>query len=258
MTTLIYCAAGNKRFAEIAIRRGYQYGAQLPNTIYYPPYFTDQDWKKPNRAKYMEALKHYRPTIATVLDWERVEQFEEVMSWAEEASGYVTEAVIIIPKVVGGVARLPRFINGKQVRLGYSASSTFSSTPVGLHEFKGWPAHCLGGSVKTQKHLHHVLDLVTADGNYIQNLARRRCQFYSPGIRAKSNGWPLMREVGLGHLATDSIYVAFELTCIAVPMAFNGRPAHEIYEAQVAWLMSENIEPAMIQKSMWERTNESL
>ena len=74
---LIYCAAGNRRFAEIATSHGFRYGAQLPGTVYTdvaPLYFADQDWKEPNRDKYMSALAQHRPHMATVLDWEREEQ----------------------------------------------------------------------------------------------------------------------------------------------------------------------------------------
>jgi hypothetical protein len=80
---LIYCAAGNRRFAEIAIRNGFTYGAQLPKTIYYTPEFVDQNWRKPDRMKYMNALAQYRPRLATVLDLEYPHQFAEVLSWAE-------------------------------------------------------------------------------------------------------------------------------------------------------------------------------
>lgn len=248
---LIYCAAGNKRFAEIAIRWGYQYGAQLPNTIYYNPYFTDQNWKKPNREKYMKTVKKYRPTIATVLDWEQEGQLNEVLSWADEASQWVWEAVIIIPKVVGGVKRLPRQINGKQVRLGYSASSTFSSTPVSLDEFKTWPIHCLGGSVRKQIEMSQTDGLVSADGNYIQNMARRHCMLYSPAVRANNNGWPQLREFGLAYMEKDAIYLAFELTCMAVPMAFAGCSGQEIYNAQWEWLLDQGYQAESIQLQLF-------
>src|SRR5688572_8161181 len=162
--TLIYSAAGNKRFAEIALRY-INYGAQLPNTIYFPPYFTDQNWKDPKRDKYMAAVARWKPALATVLDWERPEQLSEVLDWADEASQHVTDSVIIIPKVVGGIKQLPRTINGKPVRLGYSAATTFASTPVTLGEYKGWPVHCLGGGVRVQMDVSRKADVVSADGN---------------------------------------------------------------------------------------------
>jgi hypothetical protein len=49
---LIYCSDGNAAFAKIAIEAGFTYGTQLPKTIYFPPEFVDQDYKKPNLEKY--------------------------------------------------------------------------------------------------------------------------------------------------------------------------------------------------------------
>lgn len=53
---LIYCAAGNARFRALATAFGWQYGAQLPGTVYGPVCFADQDYKRPRRAAYMAAL----------------------------------------------------------------------------------------------------------------------------------------------------------------------------------------------------------
>lgn len=142
--TLIYCAAGNKRFAETAIRYGFRYGAQLPGTTYFPVHFTDQNWRKPDRTRYIRALAEKRPALATVLDWEREEQLPEVLAWAQEAAQYASEAVIIIPKVIGGIEKLPREIGGKPVRLGYSVPTKFGATSVPQWEFRGWPVHLPG------------------------------------------------------------------------------------------------------------------
>lgn len=248
--TLIYCADGNQRFAEIAIRRGYKYGAQLPNTIYFDPHFADQAWKTPNRPGYMAALAKYRPALASVLDWEREEQLSEVLEWAEEAAQHVTDSVIIIPKVIGGINRLPRTIGGKSVRLGYSAATTFAGTPVSLGEFRGWPVHCLGGSPVVQMDVARKTDCHSADGNYIQNMARRNCHFYCPGSRSKHNNWPTLREAGL-YIAWNAPYAAFELTCIAVPMAWAGYSGADIYEAQMSFISSIGMPPAITQKRMF-------
>lgn len=250
--TLIYCAGGNRRFAEIAIRRGFKYGAQLPQTVYFTPYFADQNWKKPVRDKYMATLEKHRPTLASVLDWEHEHQYAEVMSWADEASQYV-EVVIIIPKVIGGIKRLPKTINGKEIRLGYSAASTFASTPVTLSEFKGHPVHCLGGSPRTQMEVSRSQDLRSADGNFIQQQARMRCQFYSPGTSAKHDNWPLLKEIGLSSIKQDAIYLAFELTCIAVPMVWAKMSNTDIYDSQMTWLRTQGLHPQMQQLSLWSK-----
>ena len=86
---LIFCAGGNRRYAEIAKDAGYLLGARLPSTVYFEPlYFADQEYQQPNRAAYMDALARYRPYMASVLDWETPEQLPAVMSWAEEAAQY--------------------------------------------------------------------------------------------------------------------------------------------------------------------------
>ena len=98
---LIYCAGRNRKLAEIALRHGFTYGAQLPATVYYPPQFADQDWNHPNFEAYMRALETHRPRIATVLDWEREDQLPEVLRWAEAAAKFGSETIIIIPEVTG-------------------------------------------------------------------------------------------------------------------------------------------------------------
>lgn len=202
---LIYCADGNRRFAQIAIDAGFLYGAQVPNTVYFPPYFCDQNWRKPNRGKYMQALAQHRPHIASVLDWEREEQLPEVLAWAEEAAQFV-EVVMLIPKVQGGVSQLPRTIGGKPIRLGYSVPTSFGGTALGLWEFCGWPVHLLGGSPQAQMQLTRYLDVQSADGNYAGLKARQYCQFFD-GQR-----WLQLASTGDTD-SNDAIYRAFEISC---------------------------------------------
>lgn len=220
MIDLIYCADGNKRFAQIAIDAGFKYGAQLPNTVYHPIYFADQNWKKPNRECYMEALAEHRPHIASVLDWEHDKQLSEVLSWAEEATQYV-EIVMLIPKVQGGISRLPRKINGKQVRLGYSVPTKFAGTELPVWEFAGWPIHLLGGSPHRQIQLTQYLRVESADGNYATKLAIN-CQFWTNGnaTYAKSRYWPRLVEADEKCWPDDAIYEAFRRSCINIMEAW--------------------------------------
>lgn len=246
--TLIYCADGNKRFASIAVEHGLKYGARLPGKVYLPPYFSDQNWKKPEKEKYMAMLAKHRPVLATVLDYEYPDQFREVMGWAELASCY-SETVIIIPKVIGSIGHFPPYINQKPVRLGYSAATSFAGTKVPLGDFRGYPVHCLGGSPAIQMDIHRKIGILSADGNMIAKMARK-CQFYSPGFRAKNNSWPRLKEAGLGFISQDAIYLAMHLTCIAVPLAWDGISGTNIYEAQLAYLESQNIKPEFIRKAL--------
>lgn len=224
---LIYCAAGNQRFAEIAIRYGFTYGAQLPNTVYFTPQFVDQNWKNPNREKYMAALAAYRPRLATVLDWEYDDQLDEVLSWANEAAQHVTEAVIIIPKVMGGVPRVPDVLsNGISVRLGYSVPTRFGGTSVPIWEFGSRPLHLLGGSPHKQYEIAHItgVNAVSVDGNYSQGEANKRGQFFTAGRCSWSANkrFPRLKESAYGFITTDVPYFAFELSCMNIRALWAG------------------------------------
>ena len=204
MIDLIYCAGGNKKFAQAAINAGFLYGSQLPHTVHFPLYFADQDWKKPNRQKYFTALATHKPHVATVLDWEKSGQLNEVLAWAEEAASHV-ETVIIIPKVQGGIKQLPRIVGGKQIRLGYSIPTKFGGTGLPYSDFIGWPVHLLGGSPHNQMKLAKYLNVVSVDCNYHMMMAERHNKFWANGK------WHELSS--LGHVDNDAPYRAFELSC---------------------------------------------
>lgn len=209
--TLIYCADGNRRFADIALRYGFAYGAQLPATVYHTPVFADQNWKNPRRRQYMAALKKYRPALATVLDWDQNATIEQVMSWAVEAAWYVPE-VIIIPKIPGTITSIPEFIGKARVRLGYSVPTRYGKTEVPVQEFGNRPVHLLGGSPKAQRELTDQMNVKSADGNYIQAAALRFGKAWS-----NEEGWYYPGDKGVYiRQARDAAYFAFELSCQSV------------------------------------------
>jgi hypothetical protein len=217
---IVYCANGNGRFAQIAIEAGFRYGAQLPGTVYHPIWFADQNWKKPDRARYMTELAKHRPHLVTVLDWERQEQLPEVLSWAEDAAEFA-EVIMLIPKVQGGIKLLPRSIGGKPVRLGYSVPTRHGGTQLPVWEFTGWPIHLLGGSPHAQMRLTRYLSVVSADGNMANKMASRHCRFWTPGSAryAVNRYWPTLREANGGQLfgdgsaSADAPYEAFRRSC---------------------------------------------
>ena len=229
---LIYCAAGNQRFMEIAVAAGYRYGAQLPRTVYGPLYFVDQDWTRPNRSAYLAALAAHRPHMATVLDWERPDQLSEVLGWAEDAAAFV-DRVLIIPKVIGGIDQIPRQVGGKPVVLAYSVPTTYGGTPIHPCKFVGWPVHLLGGSPPWQMRLWRYFrqleaegapptPVVSVDGNYAQKLATGRCQFWVPGTAtAARNRWaPTLQEADGQRWAGDGPAEAFRRSCVNIIAAW--------------------------------------
>ena len=203
--TLVYCADGNRRFAEIAINAGYRYGAQMPRTVYFDPWFCDQDWRKPNRKRYMAALAKHRPHMASVLDLEQESQLDEVLSWSEDATQWV-DVVMIIPKIFSIIEKLPRSIGSKQVRLGFSVPTKFAGTSVPCWEFGGWPVHLLGGSPHKQMELAHYMNVHSADGNYANLMATKYNKFWH------NSKWHELAKHG-GHVDHDAPYVAFERSC---------------------------------------------
>jgi hypothetical protein len=209
--------------AKIAIDAGFLYGSQIPETFYFPIYFADQDWKKPNREVYIDGLAKHKPRMATVLDWERPDQLSEVIGWSEMAAVHV-ETVIIIPKVHGGVSRLPRTVGGADVRLGYSVPTNYGGTELPIWEFSGWPVHLLGGSPHRQMELAQYMDVRSTDGNMAQMMAVRYCQFWTPGNAryASNRWWPTLREANDGEKwpGDNAHHEAFRRSCENVMRAW--------------------------------------
>lgn len=218
---LIYCAGGNSRFAEIAIAAGYKYGARLPSTVYGTLFFADQDYKTPNRTAYMQALAKHRPSVATVVDWQRDDQLPEVLSWCEEAAQYV-ECVLIVPKVQGGIDQIPRRIGGKEIVLAFSVPTRYGGTELPIWEFAGWPLHLLGGSPQAQMHyywhLSTIADVVSADGNMANKMAHY-CRFRRSQTGPKDH-WVQLAEVGDGGWGTDANLEAFRRSCTNIMAAW--------------------------------------
>lgn len=246
---IIYCADGSRWSVEIAIEAGWTYGARLPNTVYVTPSFVDQDWENPNLDRYLAALIENKPRIATVLDWERMDQFQTVLNWAEAVAAIV-DTVVIIPKVIGGIAWLgeklgrERKIGGKTVRLGYSVQTSFSGTPVSPIEFLGWPVHLLGGCPIKQMRMAGIVDgqprlldtdrlnVVSVDCNYHLKMATKYNQFCVPdgsAWYAQNRYWPTLKELnggkkyGDGSAKANAPHEAFRRSCENIMAAWDGR-----------------------------------
>lgn len=218
---VIFCAGGNKRLADIAIEAGFLFGSQLPLTNYHPIYFADQDWKSPKKEQYLSEIEKYKPKIATVLDLEFASQFDEVIDWCEKVS-YFVETVIIIPKVSGIIKALPKFINNKKIRLGYSVPTRFGGTSVPIEEFDGWDVHLLGGSPHKQIKLFSQMNVVSVDGNMSAKMATKFCAFWCNGSAtyAKDRFWPKLKESDGSIFGKDAPYEAFKRSCLNIMSAW--------------------------------------
>lgn len=216
---IIYCGGGNSTFAQIAIDAGFLYGSRLPETIYAPLFFADQDWTHPNRRAYMTALAEHRPHMASVLDLESTAQLDEVLGWAEEAAQWV-DVVMIIPKYTRAIESLPRTIGGKSVRLGYSVPTSHGGTEVPIWEFCGWPVHLLGGSPQAQMKLCRYFDTRSVDGNMAQLMATTFCAFWDNEKRTRRGQWPTLRDYDGHRWAGDGPAEAFRRSCKNIMMAW--------------------------------------
>lgn len=198
---LIYCGGGSPKFANIAVSNGMLYGAQLPSSTYEDVYFADQNWRKPNLQKYLNAIMIHKPSLATVLDYDHNATLDDVLMWSEAVSPYV-DTVIIIPKISGTIDKIPTAINGKPVRLGYSVPTKFGATDVPIWEFGRREVHLLGGSPVNQLMLSRYLNVMSVDGNYLQKIAHWG-RFFDG-----RQGYKTLSDYG--RVDEDMPYVAFE------------------------------------------------
>jgi hypothetical protein len=164
---LIYCSSGNKVLNDIAVANGFKPGLRLPTRtgVNPPVYFTDQDWKNPDKHIYMELVKKYTPHMATVLDLEYKSQLDEVLAWATEISSLANK-IVFIPKCTGVISKLPRDIAGKETLLGYSVPSKYGATELPYRSFRGWKVHLLGGAPEKQIICAHEMNVVSLDCNW--------------------------------------------------------------------------------------------
>lgn len=196
---LIYCAANNKPFMESAIDAGWLPGAQLPGTIYYRPYFVDQNYKNPLAwDTYLPAVQKWQPYMATVTDWTPEYKRDEIIHRAEQIAPHC-QVIIIIPKIPGTIDQIPETVGEKPVRLGYSVETTHGHTVVEIVEFGKRPVHLLGGDPREQIRLAQYMNVVSADTNYHQERAVNGGQFlaYNRVSGARRTTWPTLREAGL-------------------------------------------------------------
>lgn len=180
----IVMAAGSRVLAEIAERHGFAVGARVPCTTYGTVRFTDLAWKRPNRAGYLRAVRALRPRRAVMPDIVDVDALAQAMGWAEEASAYV-EDVVLVPKCREVVGRIPERINGARVVWGYSTPTPYGATELLPIEFAGKPVHILGGNPRAQIALalqfRAFADVVSMDNSVVLSMARRGKSFFGRG-----------------------------------------------------------------------------
>ena len=210
MIDIIYCGVGNVKLDIISIQNGFKYGLRLPakNNLDTPLFFSDQDWKNPNKEKYFEFVKLYNPTMATVLDIEREDQFLECLEWAEVISQWV-EKIILIPKCLGVIEKIPKYINGKKIILGYSVPTKYGATTLDINLFKDFDIHLLGGAPNKQLEYKEKMNVVSIDCNYHSMKANKFGEYWT----GKFNDTRWWRKFEGEINPAQRSLKAFELSC---------------------------------------------
>lgn len=217
----ILTTGANAELGIIAKSYGFKYGACLPTVVRDKLYFADQDWKNPDRTRYVIQLFENRPVMATVLDLEYEFQYQEVMNWVEEISIYIQRDIIIIPKVNGIITKLPKTYKGLRIVLGYSVFSKYGFTDVPIEQFNGWPIHLLGGCPFRQRYTMERFqkagnEVISIDSNYLQKQATKYCQFFLPtGFPARNRFWPTLKEFNGSLFDGNGPREAFKRSCEA-------------------------------------------
>ncbi len=183
----------------------------------FPVSFIDNEFKKYDHQKHLEAVRAHHPKYATVRDLMTKEQcersgieyydFDTIMFWAEEIEQYA-DFVIVIPKY-DCLNDIPeRFV------LGYSIPSRYAGTPLPFEVFQGRPIHLLGGSWKRQRRLllQYRKDIISLDNNNVWKKSvygsfdypdGRQSTLEKMGITELSSPMFASVPLSLGHIATE-------------------------------------------------------
>ena len=215
MIDLIYCAGGNKRFAQIAIEHGFLYGSRSDDKPYFPVDFVDINYKQGRAAwpNHLAFVREHRPKYAVAPDLMAIEDLGDVLAEAERLAAWA-QTVIVVPKVHGIMASIP-----SEFAIGYSVPTSYGGTELWIGEFVGRRVHLLGGSPRKQATIWRYLsgDVRSVDGNLMSRLACSACQFFDPSRsapKAKNKWWPTLLEAdGQRWPHEDAFYEAFQRSC---------------------------------------------
>lgn len=169
---VIYCAGGNKRFAQIAIDEGFKYGTRHDYKPYWQPFMVDINWKAYNWNDYLSKIAEWQPAMAMVPDYERPEQRGSMAARAMQLVALGVDRVMVCPKFVGAVYDIPEWCV-----IAVSVPSTYAGFLPAISELRGRKVHLLGGSPRSQIDLiryyrGHAVEVVSLDCNMHQKSAQ--------------------------------------------------------------------------------------
>ena len=213
MTRLYFCAGRNRRYAQIALDCGFAYGCRSDYRPVFPVAFADLDWKRPDEDRHLGFVREHRPALAVAPDVLTADALLPTLRYAERLAAHAGR-VVVVPKVAGLVAGLPR---EPWLVVGYSVPTSYGSAGAVMPmELLGWPIHLLGGTPEAQLHLARYLPIASADGN--SHMKAARFGSYWEAGRWKSKRWATAVEDG-----PDLPYRAFARSCANIAAAWAAR-----------------------------------
>lgn len=200
---IIYCAGGNKRFAEIAINEGFLYGTRHDYKPYWKPFMVDINWKRYYWPDYARKIAEWQPVTAMVADYERPDQFNVMKIQSLELLALEVERPMVCPKFAGAVYDIPEWCV-----VAVSVPTSYAGYLPGIAELKGRRVHLLGGSPQAQIELIKYysrmgIQVVSVDCNMHQKAAQLGTYF-------SGSKW---KNMGAGKVSTDD---AFRRSCKAI------------------------------------------
>lgn len=204
---VIFCAGGNRRFAEIAISEGMKYGTRHDYKPYWPPFFVDINWESYDWNDYLSKIARWQPTMAMVPDYEHPEQQGSMRARAAQLVALGVERVMVCPKFVGAALDIPEWCT-VAVSVPTRDKGKYKGWLPPVSDLIGRKLHLLGGSPRSQLDLiryyaGHGIEVTSRDINMHMKAATRGT-FYT--ARRSVN-------MGAGAVSTDD---AFRRSCKAI------------------------------------------
>ncbi len=164
-TLFIQCAGGNPRYPAICKNVGIAYGSRHDGTIYDYPVMIDINWRDYDWSKYMAIIKHHKPIMAMVADYESKDQYWQMRKQVHQLKYNGILRVMVCPKFDGALDDIP-----DDCIIALSIPSSYAGYLPDFSKLTGRRVHLLGGSVVKQRAIikklrGHGAIVVSVDGN---------------------------------------------------------------------------------------------
>jgi hypothetical protein len=164
---VIYVRGGDKTAPTIAAACGMQYGIRHDYTPYDDVFMLDIHWRAYDWQDYLTKVRAYKPTIAMCADFERPEQYTDLMQQMIDLRPLVSR-VMVCPKFDSALAMIPDWA---LIAVSVPAPTYAGFIPP-IEYLRGRDVHLLGGRPELQAELMTKIQavggqIVSVDGSYM-------------------------------------------------------------------------------------------